>query len=100
MKFSTLPAGDRWTALDRELPAIISSHMKAADIDPSDEVAVAELAEKHGIGERAMSNRLRELGGAPYQLGKAWFIRRKSLVVALDTAEREAAQPAPGGDAR
>lgn len=100
MKFSTLPAGDRWTALDRELPALIASHVKAADIDPSDEVSIAELAEKHGIGERAMANRLRDLGGIPYQLGKSYFIRRKSLVIALDTAEREAAQPTTGGDGR
>lgn len=88
MKFSDLPPTDRWFALDRDLPKIIASHVTAAAVDPSDEVPVAELAEKHGTGERAMVNRLKELGGAPYKLGSAWFIRRKSLVVALETAEQ------------
>jgi hypothetical protein len=88
MKFSDLPPPDRWFVLDRELPKIIESHLKAAVVDPSDEVSVEDLAKKHGIGERAMVNRLRDLGGQPYQLGKAWFIRRKSLVVALEQAEQ------------
>ena len=92
LDFSNRPAGDRWAALDKELPGIIAAHVKAADVDPSDEVAVAELAKRHGLGERAMANRLRTLGGQPYQLGNAWFIRRRSLVIALEAAEAEASQ--------
>ena len=88
MKFSQLPASDRWAVLDRELPRIIEGHMAAANVDPSDEVSVSELAHKHGLGERAMANKLRELGGSPYQLGRGWFIRRKSLVLALESAEK------------
>ena len=71
---------------------MIASLITAASVDPSDEVSVAELAERHGIGERAMAKRLRELGGNPYQLGKGWFIRRKSLVVALEGAEQATAE--------
>ena len=78
MNFSSLPAADRWTVLDRELPRIIASHITAAAVDPSDEVSVLDLATKHGVGERSMVNRLPELGGAPYQLGKAWFIPSSS----------------------
>ena len=88
MNFTSLPASDRWPALDRDLPKIIAGHVTAAAVDPSDEVSVAELAAKHGIGERAMTNRLRQLGGQPYKLGEHWFIRRKTLVVALEAAEQ------------
>lgn len=92
MKFTQIPAADRWAVLDRELPSIIQRHVKAADVDPSDEVPVFEIAHKHGTGELAMVRRLRSLGGTPYQLGgSAWFIRRKSLVIALEAAERAAA---------
>jgi hypothetical protein len=91
MKFSDLPPGDRWAQLDRDLPKIIASHVTAAAVDPSDEIAVSDIAAKHGIGERAMVARLRELGGFPYQIGKGWFIRRKTLVVALESAERATA---------
>lgn len=87
MNFADLPPADRWSILDRELPSIIQRHVKAADVDPSDEVSVAELGQKHGLGERAMAKRLRELGGSPYQLGRGWFIRRRSLVIALESAE-------------
>lgn len=87
MNFADLPPADRWSILDRELPSLIQRHVKAADVDPSDEVSVAELGQKHGLGERAMAKRLRDLGGAPYQLGRGWFIRRKSLVIALEAAE-------------
>lgn len=88
MKFACLPPTDRWVTLDRELPRLIAAHVTAAGVDPSDEVSIAELGEKHGLGERAMANRLRDLGGHPYQLGNRWFIRRKTLVVALEAAER------------
>lgn len=98
MNFASLPPPDRWAVLDRELPRIIQSHLKAAEVDPSDEVSVEELAKKHGVGERAMVNRLRDLGGQPYQLGKTWFIRRKSLVVALETAESAPPEKAKSRD--
>lgn len=85
--FAELPAADRWSALDRELPSIIARHVKATEVDPTDEIAVVDLAERHGIGERAMVNRLRENGGKPYQLGARWFIRARSYAVALETIE-------------
>ncbi|MCW1915972.1 hypothetical protein OJ996_20460 [Luteolibacter sp. GHJ8] len=88
MNFANLPPGDRWAILDRELPRMIANHVAAASVDPSDEVPVAEIAARHGIGERAMVNRLRVLGGKPYQLGTNWFIRRKSLVTVLESAEQ------------
>ncbi|RYG21060.1 MAG: hypothetical protein EON93_26280 [Burkholderiales bacterium] len=61
--------------------------MKAADIVPIDEIAVADLAQRHGIGERAMVSRLRQHGGKPYQLGARWFIRARSFAVALEAIE-------------
>ncbi|MCW1917049.1 hypothetical protein OJ996_25895 [Luteolibacter sp. GHJ8] len=88
MTFASLPPADRWAVLDRELPRLIANHVTAAAVDPSDEICVAEIAAKHGIGERAMVTRLQDLGGKPYQIGKGWFIRRKSYVTVLESAER------------
>lgn len=85
--FAELPPSDRWSALDRDLPSIIARHVKAAEVDPTQEIAVAELALRHGIGERAMVARLREHGGKPYQLGARWFIRARSYAVALESIE-------------
>ena len=93
-KFSQLPAPDRWAVLDEELPTIIASHVKAASVDPSDEIAVADLAQRHHTTEAFMVKRLRELGGQPYCLGAWWFIRRRSLVLALESAEKTATTPA------
>jgi hypothetical protein len=88
--FAELPAADRWSALDRELPAIIARHVKAAEVDPTAEIAVADLAQRHGIGERAMVSRLRQHGGKPYQLGTRWFIRARSYVLVLESVENAA----------
>ena len=85
--FADLPPADRWSALDRDLPSIIARHVKAAEIDPTDEIAVADLAQRHGIGERAMVARLRQHGGKPYQLGSRWFIRARSYAVTLEAIE-------------
>ena len=91
--FADLPPADRWAALDRDLPVIIARHVKASEIDPTDEIAVADLASRHGIGERAMVSRLREHGGKPYQLGARWFIRSRSYAIALEAIENEASTP-------
>ncbi len=93
MKFADKPAADRWNLLDSELPKIIAAHVKAADVDPSDEVSVQELAHRHRVTEAFMVKRLRALGGQPYAIGAFWFIRRRSLVLALETAESTGPQP-------
>ncbi|MCW1922688.1 hypothetical protein OKA05_08995 [Luteolibacter arcticus] len=93
-KFSSLPAPDRWSVLDEELPQIIAAHVKAAEVDPTEEIAVAEIAQRHRTTEAFMVKRLRDLGGQPYCLGAFYFIRRRSLVLALEAAETTATRPA------
>lgn len=95
IRFNELPPLDRWAVLDRELPRLIESVSKSFEIDPSDELAVIELAERHGIGERAMVKQLRRHGGLPYRFGQRWFIRRKTLVLALEDLEQECNPEAP-----
>jgi hypothetical protein len=94
IQFNKLPPLDRWAVLDRELPRMIESHAKSFEVDPTDEIAVEKLADRHGIGERAMVARLKEHGGMPYQIGARWFIRSKSYAVALDGLERKYNSPA------
>lgn len=88
-----IPIGERWSYLDRELPEIIRAQVSAAagsvSIDPVDEIPIEDLSKRHNLGERAMVNRLKALGGKPYQMGARWFIRRASLVIALQGAEAE-----------
>lgn len=86
-RFAELPAGDRWRVLDAELPKIIAAATTAATVDPSDELSLDELAEKHGCTVSALVKKLRALGAAPYRLGKRWHVRRRSYVIALESAE-------------
>ncbi|MDB6080483.1 MAG: hypothetical protein JWO82_4230 [Akkermansiaceae bacterium] len=88
-----IPMVERWAALEKMLPEMISAHSVSATLDPSDEICVADLADRHGLGERAMVNRLRALGGKPYQFGTKWFIRKATLVLAMQGAEETEGGP-------
>jgi len=102
-RFSDLPPTDRWEALDAALPDIISRHIRAFEVDPSDEIPVADLAKRHGVSVPYMLRRLRDFEGRPYALGSAWFIRRRDYVRVLEGAEicvtkpcrKTATNPAP-----
>lgn len=92
-RFSDLPPTDRWAALDLHLPEIIARHIRAAEVDPAEEIPVADLAKRHGISVQLMLRRLRDLEGRPYALGSAWFIRKRDYVRVLEGAELCATKP-------
>lgn len=87
MSFADLPAADRWSALDERLPALIAAYSGSQSIPADDELALADLAEKHGCSERMLKTRLRDLGAPTYRLGKKWMVRRQSYAAALRKLE-------------
>ncbi|MCW1885033.1 hypothetical protein OKA04_09870 [Luteolibacter flavescens] len=89
MKFCDLPMLERWNALDIHLVPMIEAATKAATVSPTEEMAVAEIAERHGLSVLMMVRKLRRHGGLPYRFGTKWFIRARSYALALTAIEIE-----------